>query len=61
MASKNDKSDKRGPSYSQLAEGTRRAQPILHQTRTGNSAVRKNCEAADRSRRENLRRTAPRI
>jgi starvation-inducible DNA-binding protein len=32
MASKNDKSDKRGASYSQLAEGTRRAQPILHQT-----------------------------
>jgi starvation-inducible DNA-binding protein len=31
MASKNDKSDKRGPSYSQLSEGTRRAQPILHQ------------------------------
>jgi starvation-inducible DNA-binding protein len=32
MASKNDKSDKRGPSYGQLAEGTRGAQPILHQT-----------------------------
>src|ERR1700726_3738148 len=32
MASKNDKSDKRGPSYSQLSEGTRRAQPILHQS-----------------------------
>src|ERR1700752_3103043 len=31
MASRNDKSDKRGPSYSQIAEGTRRAQPILHQ------------------------------
>jgi starvation-inducible DNA-binding protein len=31
MASKNDKSDKRGPSYSQLEEGTRRARPILHQ------------------------------
>src|ERR1700690_854378 len=31
MASKNDKSDKRGPSYNQLSEGTRRAQPILHQ------------------------------
>src|SRR5271170_1267323 len=31
MASKNDKSDKRGPSYSQIAEGTERARPILHQ------------------------------
>src|ERR1700726_1919302 len=31
MASKNDKSDKRGPSYSQLSEGTRRSEPILHQ------------------------------
>src|SRR6201988_1919800 len=31
MASRNDKSDKRGPSYSQIAEGTRRGQPILHQ------------------------------
>jgi len=28
---KNDKSDKRGPSYGQLSDGTRRAQPILHQ------------------------------
>src|ERR1700722_3547353 len=31
MASKNDKSDKRGPSYSQLSEGTRRAKPLQHQ------------------------------
>src|SRR5579863_3630008 len=31
MASKNDKGDKRGPSYSQLSEGTRRSEPILHQ------------------------------
>src|SRR5579863_6771507 len=32
MASKNDKSDKRGPSYSQLSEGTRRSKPLLHQS-----------------------------
>ncbi len=31
MASKNDKGDKRGPSYSQISEGTRRSEPILHQ------------------------------
>src|SRR6266481_4751818 len=31
MASKNDKSDRRSPSYSQLSEGTRRSEPILHQ------------------------------
>src|SRR6201998_1624345 len=31
MASKNDKGDKRGPSYSQLSEGTRWSEPILHQ------------------------------
>ena len=31
MASKNDKGDKRGASYSQLSEGTRRSEPILHQ------------------------------
>src|SRR6267154_3786985 len=31
MASKNDKGDKLGPSYSQLSEGTRRSRPILHQ------------------------------
>src|SRR6201984_505241 len=31
MASKNDKGDKRGPSYNQLSEGTRRSEPILHQ------------------------------
>ena len=31
MASKNDKGDKRSPSYSQLSEGTRRSEPILHQ------------------------------
>src|SRR6201981_1650671 len=32
MASKNDKGDKRGLSYSQLSEGTRRSQQILHQS-----------------------------
>src|ERR1700752_2517526 len=31
MASRNDKSDKRGPSYSQIAEGTRLSEQILHQ------------------------------
>jgi starvation-inducible DNA-binding protein len=32
MASKSDKPDKRGPSYSQLEDGTRQAKPILHQS-----------------------------
>jgi starvation-inducible DNA-binding protein len=31
MASKNDKSDKRSPSYSQLEDGAGRAKPLLHQ------------------------------
>src|SRR5271170_4407353 len=31
MASKSDKPDKRGPSYSQLESGTEKAKPILHQ------------------------------
>src|SRR3984957_5526740 len=31
MASKNDKGDKRGPSSSQLSEGTRRCEAIVHQ------------------------------
>src|SRR6202047_1718097 len=35
MASKNDKGDKRGPSYSQLSEGTRRSDPILRENAGG--------------------------